>query len=87
MEGGPLPGLPSPKTEAIFLCVKITLNFDTETFDEQSLTVSDILARKHWSFPLVIVKINGLVVDRSAYAERVVEDGDEVEAYHLVSGG
>ncbi len=65
----------------------ITLNFASEAFEEASLTVSDILARKHWSFPLVIVKVNGEVVERSAYAEHVVKDGDEVEAYHLVSGG
>jgi sulfur carrier protein len=73
--------------ETIFLSVKITLNFGPESFEEPCLTVADILARKRWSFPLVIVKVNGEVVERSAYAERVVNDGDEVEAYHLVSGG
>ena len=65
----------------------ITLNFDSESFEGPSLTVLEILARKHWSFPLVIVKVNGEVVERTAYGERVVRDGDEVEAYHLVSGG
>ncbi|HET7838454.1 MAG TPA: sulfur carrier protein ThiS [Rectinemataceae bacterium] len=65
----------------------ITLNFESEHYEEASLSVLDILKRKHWSFPLVIVKVNGEVIERTAYGECAVKDGDEVEAYHLVSGG
>ena len=67
--------------------VKITLNSNPETYPEERLTVAEILARKRWSFPLVVVKVNGGLVERGGYAERSVSDGDEVEAYHLVSGG
>jgi sulfur carrier protein len=67
--------------------VNITLNFEPIAFPEPELTIAGILERKRWSFPLVIVKVNGEQVDRSDYAERLVKDGDEVEAYHLVSGG
>ena len=65
----------------------ITLNAERETFPETGLTVSQILERKRWTFPLLIVKVNGQLVAREQYRQRSVSDGDEVEAYHLVSGG
>jgi len=67
--------------------VTITLNSEPESYPESSLTIAEILSRKRWSFPLVIVKINGELVERKDYAERRVADGDAMEAYHLVSGG
>lgn len=65
----------------------ITLNTEPETFAEASLSIAQILERKRWSFPLLIVKINGVLVAREQYARSSVSDGDAVEAYHLVSGG
>ncbi|HOX49235.1 MAG TPA: sulfur carrier protein ThiS [Spirochaetia bacterium] len=65
----------------------ITLNAQSESYPERSLTVREILARKRWSFPLVIARLNGELVPREAYAERSVSDGDALELYHLVSGG
>lgn len=67
--------------------VTIQLNSSPETYPEDSLTVAEILARKRWSFPLVIVKVDGELVEREDYASRRVPDGAAVEAYHLVSGG
>ena len=65
----------------------ITLNFAPESFAEERLSVAQVLERKRWTFPLVIVKVNGELVPRGSYSERVVGNGDVVEAYHLVSGG
>ena len=65
----------------------ITLNLAGESHPEERLSVAEILSRKRWSFPLLIVKVNGELVPRADYATRLVCDGDEVEAYHLVSGG
>ncbi len=67
--------------------MNITLNASPESYPEASLTIAEILARKRWSFPLVVVKVNGELVARDRYAMRSVAEGDEVEAYHLVSGG
>jgi len=67
--------------------VTITLNAERETFPEASLSIAQILERKRWTFPLLIVKVNGELVARGHYAERSVGDEDTVEAYHLVSGG
>lgn len=67
--------------------MRITLNAEDETWAEDKLTIRDILARKHWSFPLIIARLNGDLVEREDYATRIVRDGDALELYHLVSGG
>ena len=65
----------------------ITLNSSTESYPEAGLSVAEILARKHWSFPLVVMRVNGVLVERGEYASSLVTDGAIVDAYHLVSGG
>jgi len=67
--------------------MKIVLNGEATSFDGDSLTVRGILAAKGWSFPLIVVKINGKLVPRGEWDAAVAVDGDEVEAIHLVSGG
>ncbi len=67
--------------------MKIQLNFEPYSLPGESATVAEILARKRWSFPLIIVKIDGEVVARDDWATRSVRDGNTVEMYHLVSGG
>jgi sulfur carrier protein len=67
--------------------VNITLNLAPESFPEERLSVAEILGRKRWTFPLIIVKVNGVLVPREGYGSAPVQDGDEMEAYHLVSGG
>ncbi len=58
-----------------------------EEYPEESLTVRQILDRKGWSFPLIIVQVNGALVERADYETAVVRDGSEVDLHHLVSGG
>lgn len=65
----------------------INLNAETESYPEDSLTIREILDRKRWSFPLIIAKLNGELVQRGDYASRRVSGGDVLELYHLVSGG
>ena len=67
--------------------MNLTLNFAPESFEGESLSVAGLLERKRWTFPLIIVKVNGELVPRESYALRPLAEGDVVEAYHLVSGG
>lgn len=53
----------------------------------EALSVRAILDIKHWSFPLIIARLNGELVPREAYSETMVKEGDRLELYHLVSGG
>ncbi len=65
----------------------ITLNGATESFDGDSMTVKDLFKAKLWSFPLIIVKKNGRLVERTAWDSIRVSDGDVIDAAHLMSGG
>lgn len=67
--------------------VKIKLNFSDEIFDEESLSVAEIMKRKNFSFPHVITRLNGRLVERDKRPEAMVRDGDDLEVYHLISGG
>ena len=51
------------------------------------MTVEDILGACGFTYPLIVVSVNGHVVARETYATFPVEDGDEIRALHLVAGG
>jgi len=53
----------------------------------ENTTVTTLLARLKFVFPLLIVRINGTVIDREKYDHAQVCDGDEVEVIHMMSGG
>ncbi len=67
--------------------MKITLNHNEVILEEEALTVRQLLAVMHYTFPLIVVRINGEVVVRSDYDLAAVGDGDKVEAIHLIGGG
>jgi len=63
------------------------LNGNTERLEASGLTVRGLLKAKGWSFPLIVVKVNGVLVARTDWDAAAVGDGDVVEAAHLMSGG
>jgi sulfur carrier protein len=65
----------------------ILLNNNHLTLDGDGHSVREILKAKGWSFPLIVVKLNGILVPRPSWDTTVVRDGDEMDAMHLVSGG
>lgn len=67
--------------------MKIQLNRRSVEVEGDVLTVRLLLDRMNFSFPLIIVKVNGLLVSRDDYEKVSVHDGDRVEVIHLMSGG
>ncbi len=65
----------------------ITVNGETERHDEETLTVRRLLEKKRYSFPLIIIRVNGALVDRADYDSAPIRDGNDIDLYHLVSGG
>jgi sulfur carrier protein len=65
----------------------IVLNSNSFVTEGDSLTVREVLAARGWSFPLIVVKVNGILVPRTAWDSYLVREGDDMEAMHLVSGG
>jgi len=50
-------------------------------------TVSELLKRMHYTFPLIIVKINGDLVKKNEYSDTMIPNDSEVKVIHLISGG
>jgi len=67
--------------------MKITINRTPEEHAGEFLTVRQILDSKGWNFPLLIVRVDGMFVERKDYETTLVRDGAEVDVIHLMSGG
>jgi len=50
-------------------------------------TITALLARMAFVFPLILVYVNGKLVDRDAYDSTFISSADIVEVIHLMSGG
>ena len=51
------------------------------------MTVQDVLDALKFSFRMIVVKIDGVVVLRKNFATTEVPDGTAMQAVHLISGG
>jgi thiamine biosynthesis protein ThiS len=67
--------------------MKILLNNREEEFEQGSITVSDFLILKKYSFKLRIIKINGVFIPKDVYDNTYIKDGDIVQMLYLMSGG
>jgi sulfur carrier protein len=67
--------------------MKITLNNRETVYNSPRLSVRELLATMNFSFPMIVVKVNERLVRKEQYDGVFVQDGDTVEAIHLISGG
>jgi len=67
--------------------MKITVNNNEVSMAGETLSVRELLNRMNFTFPLIVVKVNGHLVRKDEYERIFVGDGDNVEAIHLISGG
>jgi thiamine biosynthesis protein ThiS len=67
--------------------MKITVNNSEVSMAGETLSVRELLDRMNFTFPLIVVKVNGHLVKKDEYERIFVGDGDNVEAIHLISGG
>lgn len=67
--------------------MKILLNNREEEFVNDTISVSEMLSVKKYSFKMRIVKINGNLIPKDKYDSTVINHGDEVQMLYLMSGG
>ena len=67
--------------------MKINLNNRPEAFDANELSISEIMQYKSFQFKLLVVKLNGVLIDKNDYGSTLVREGDDLMIIHLVSGG
>ncbi|MEF8879400.1 MAG: sulfur carrier protein ThiS [Candidatus Thermoplasmatota archaeon] len=66
--------------------MSITVNNKKLEWKEDE-TVKQLLKRMDYSFPLVIVKINGEIIPRKKFSETIIPDNSKVDVLHMTSGG
>ena len=54
---------------------------------EAGMTIQDVLDRRRYTFPMIVVKVNGELVRKEAYTTYQVPDEADVQVIHLISGG
>lgn len=54
---------------------------------KEGLTVQDILEQKKYTFPKIIVRVNGSIIPPEEYSRTIIYDGDDIIAFHLLAGG
>ena len=67
--------------------MKIILNNTEEFIDRDSITVSELLKLRNFTFKMIVVKVNGTLIRKPDYNSTHIFDGDVVMMLHLVSGG
>lgn len=66
----------------------MTIRVNQEEMEwEPNLTVQDVLVRRKYTFPMIVVKVNDSVVSKEAYDSFLVPEGADVQVIHLISGG
>lgn len=67
--------------------MKILLNNKEESFDGDKLSVTEIKQIKKFTYPKLIVKVNGRIIEEADYNTAFVRNGDNVVILHLLAGG
>jgi thiamine biosynthesis protein ThiS len=68
--------------------MKISLNNKPDQIDGyDSITVSELLKIKNFTFKFLAVRINGSPVLPANFETSVIKEGDQVLVLHLISGG
>ncbi|MHC1702442.1 MAG: sulfur carrier protein ThiS [Tenuifilaceae bacterium] len=67
----------------------LTLNNRLESINtsKEIITVSELLEIQKYSYKMLIVRINDVVVKMDNYSTTTIKDGDNVQVIHLISGG
>ncbi len=51
------------------------------------MTVRDLLTELKFSFPRLVISVNGTIVPREQWDTHRLQDGDEVKVIHMSAGG
>lgn len=65
--------------------IRVNNKFEVEW--EEGMTVTRLLERLNFSFPLIVVSIDGVLVPKDEYATCHVLDGAEIKVLHMTAGG
>ena len=65
--------------------IRVNDKFDIEW--QEGMNVNSLLKILNFTFPMIVVSVNGKVIPRTEYGTMRIEDNDEVKVIHLIAGG
>ncbi|MBN2789921.1 MAG: sulfur carrier protein ThiS [Candidatus Delongbacteria bacterium] len=65
---------------------KITVNDNVVEWND-GLTITELLKIMKYTFPMLIVKVNGELIRKDQYGTYLVPENSDVKVVHLMSGG
>ncbi len=54
---------------------------------EEGITVEKLLKKMNYTFPKIVVRVDGKVIEKSDWEEHHIPDQSVVQAHHLIAGG
>jgi len=67
--------------------MQIKVNDIPYTFDENELSIAEILDKLRYTFPIIIVKHNDKVINSENFDNYLIYDNDEIIILHIFAGG
>jgi thiamine biosynthesis protein ThiS len=67
--------------------MKIILNNNNEELSGDEMNVQQLLNVKKFTFKMLVIKVNEVLVKKEDYEKIIIKDGDKVDVLHLISGG
>lgn len=65
----------------------VRVNDQSEVQWRECLTVATLLREMHYTFPRLVVSVNGSIVNPEEYETYVIPDEADVQVIHLMAGG
>ncbi|KUO48772.1 MAG: thiamine biosynthesis protein ThiS [Desulfitibacter sp. BRH_c19] len=53
----------------------------------EGMTIETVLEKCNYTYPSIVVSVNGTVIHKDKYSTTVINDGDDVKVIHMVAGG
>ncbi len=54
---------------------------------EEGMTVEKLLEQMNYTFPKIVVRVNGIVIEKIYWSDYLIPNQSAVEAHHLIAGG
>ncbi len=67
--------------------MQLLLNNNTEHFDQEQMTLAELIVLKNFTFKMLVTRVNNELVKKDQRGEVALKDGDKVDVLHLMSGG
>lgn len=65
----------------------VLLNDRKYEFFKEGNTIQDVLDQMNYIYPKLVVKVNGVLVEREDFDSWVLNENDDLKVHHLLAGG